>query len=199
MLSPLVFSSITGGELFDRIIELQRYSEKEAAHVMKQALNGLKHMHDKQLVHRDLKPENLLLSSKSADATIKLADFGFSRESRNNADCTEMVGTPEYMAPEIVALRERRGGYSKPVDIWAMGVVLYILCARSFSSLGIPGCHSLVFYRLSGIHPFQMEDEEQMLSNIQHGRWRWLGSNWYSFTFYPCSVIPPSFLSNFCY
>jgi serine/threonine protein kinase len=69
-----------------------------------------------------------------------------------------MVGTPEYMAPEIVVLRERSGGYSKPVDIWAMGVVLYIL--------------------LSGIHPFQMEDEEQMLGNIQNGRWRWLGSNW---------------------
>jgi len=154
----VVLEFITGGELFDRIIELQRYSEKEAAHVMNQALHGLKHMHDKSLVHRDLKPENLLLSSKSADATIKLADFGFSRESKTHTDCSEMVGTPEYMAPEIVALRERSGGYSKPVDIWAMGVVLYIL--------------------LSGIHPFQMEDEEQMLSNIQNGRWRWLGSNW---------------------
>lgn len=57
-------------------------------------------------------------------------------------------------------LRERNGGYGKPVDIWAMGVVLYIL--------------------LSGIHPFQMEDEDQMLNNIQNGRWRWLGSNWCS-------------------
>lgn len=154
----VVLEYITGGELFDRIIELQRYSEKEASHVMRQALSGLKHMHDKNLVHRDLKPENLLLSSKSPDATIKLADFGFSRESKTLTDCTEMVGTPEYMAPEIVILRERNGGYGKPVDIWAMGVVLYIL--------------------LSGIHPFQMEDEDQMLNNIQNGRWRWLGSNW---------------------
>lgn len=93
--------SITGGELFDRIIELQRYSEKEASHVMRQALSGLKHMHDKNLVHRDLKPENLLLSSKSPDATIKLADFGFSRESKTLTDCTEMVGTPEYMVRHL--------------------------------------------------------------------------------------------------
>jgi len=154
----VVLEFITGGELFDRIIELQRYSEKEAAHVMRQALHGLKHMHDKALAHRDLKPENLLLSSKDANATIKLADFGFSRKTTTGNDCHEMVGTPEYMAPELIAQRDRDAGYSKPVDIWAMGVVLYIL--------------------LSGIHPFQMEDEEMMMNNIQAGRWRWLGSNW---------------------
>jgi len=154
----VVLEFITGGELFDRIIELQRYSEKEATHVMRQALGGLKHMHERDFAHRDLKPENLLLSSKDASATIKLADFGFSRKTSSGGDCHEMVGTPEYMAPELVAQRDRDAGYGRPVDIWALGVVLYIL--------------------LSGIHPFQMEDEEQMLNNIQAGRWRWLGSNW---------------------
>lgn len=147
---------------------------------MRQALLGLKHMHDKNIVHRDLKPENILLASPEPTATIKLADFGFSRISKASDDCHELVGTPEYsasplsfflplllhssrffslsVAPELVALRDRDAGYSKPVDIWAMGVVLYIL--------------------LSGIHPFQIEDENQMLANIQAGRWRWLGANW---------------------
>jgi len=69
-----------------------------------------------------------------------------------------MVGTPPYMAPELAALRAETAKYGKPVDIWAMGVVLYIL--------------------LSGIHPFQIEDEEQMLDNIQRGKWSWLGPYW---------------------
>lgn len=157
-MTALTDCSISGGELFDRIIALSRFSEKEAASAMRQALIGLKHMHEQHLAHRDLKPENLLLSSKEPDASIKLADFGFSREVKGSRDCHDMVGTPEYMAPELVALRDKDVGYGKPVDIWAMGVVLYIL--------------------LSGIHPFQMEDEEQMLSNIQSGKWRWLGNNW---------------------
>jgi len=64
------------------------------------------------------------------------------------------------IAPELVRLRhaDAEGGYGRPVDLWAIGVILYIL--------------------LSGIHPFQIEDEEQMLDNIEHSRWQWLGDNW---------------------
>jgi len=157
----VVMELITGGELFDRIIELRRYTEKDASHVARQALLGIKHMHDKDLVHRDLKPENLLLSSKLADATVKVADFGFATECKNDEELFETLGTPPYMAPELVILRnddDSLPGYSKPVDVWALGICLYIL--------------------LSGIHPFQIEDEEQMLDNIEDGVWRWLGPNW---------------------
>lgn len=153
----VVMELITGGELFDRIIELRHYSEKDASKVMYQALLGLKHMHDQNLIHRDLKPENLLLASKEPGADVKLADFGFATTCVG-LELDDMVGTPPYMAPELAVLRTDSTKYGKSVDIWAMGVVLYIL--------------------LSGIHPFQIEDEEQMLNNIQHGKWSWLGPYW---------------------
>eukprot|EP01126_Amoeba_proteus_P053739 TRINITY_DN656_c0_g1_i19.p1 TRINITY_DN656_c0_g1~~TRINITY_DN656_c0_g1_i19.p1 ORF type:complete len:447 (+),score=70.01 TRINITY_DN656_c0_g1_i19:324-1664(+) len=159
----VVMELITGGELFDRIIELRRYTEKDASHVMRQVLLGLKHMHDQHIVHRDLKPENLLLSSKELNATVKLADFGFSVFCAPNAELFETLGTPPYMAPELVVLRnddEDLPGYGKGVDVWAIGICLYIL--------------------LSGIHPFQIEDEDLMLDNIEEGKWRWLGPNWNS-------------------
>jgi len=157
----VVMERITGGELFDRIIELRRYTEKDASHVTRQALKGIKHMHDKHLVHRDLKPENLLLSSKAADATVKVADFGFSIECQDDEELFDTLGTPPYMAPELVILRNddpTLPGYGKGVDTWALGICLYIL--------------------LSGVHPFQIEDENQMLNNIEDGKWKWLGPNW---------------------
>jgi len=153
----VVLELITGGELFDRIIELRRYTEKDASHVMSQALNGLKCMHDKNLIHRDLKPENLLLSSKNPDATVKLADFGFATICAG-LDLDEMLGTPPYFAPELSKLRTQVIKYGKAVDIWAMGVIMYIL--------------------LSGFHPFQIDDEDLMLNNIENAKWNWLGPNW---------------------
>jgi len=151
---------VTGGELFDRIIELQRYSEREAVHVMLQVLAGLKHMHDHNIAHRDLKPENLLLSSKEPHATVKIADFGFATKVSTDSELLQLVGTPPYFAPELSRLRDESvmEGYGRPVDIWAMGVILYIL--------------------LSGIHPFQIADEDLMLDNIQAAKWDWVGPNW---------------------
>jgi len=157
----VVLEMITGGELFDRIIELRRYTEKDASHVMRQALLGIRHMHERNLVHRDIKPENLLLSSKDADAMVKVADFGFACVCKGEHDLDETLGTPPYMAPEIVVLRnedEDLPGYGKKVDIWALGVCLYIL--------------------LSGVHPFQIPDEDEMLDLIEAGDWTWKGSNW---------------------
>jgi len=155
-----VLELVTGGELFDRIIELQRYSEKDAVHVMFQALSGLKHMHDLRIAHRDLKPENLLLSSKDPSATVKLADFGFATQLTHDGELLQLVGTPPYFAPELSILRDESimEGYGRPVDVWAMGVILYIL--------------------LSGIHPFQIADEDLMLDNIQNAKWDWVGPNW---------------------
>jgi len=156
----VVIEIINGGELFDRIIEYESYSESEAARVMQEALSGLKHMHDLDYIHRDLKPENLLLSSKERDANIKIADFGFSCKMKKNG-LRAVVGTPPYMAPELVRLRsgnKELPGYDSKVDCWAIGVILYIL--------------------LSGIHPFQIDDEDKMLENIESGKWEWEGSHW---------------------
>jgi len=156
----VVMELINGGELFDRVIELRRFTEKDAAATVRQAFLALQHMHARALAHRDIKPENLLLSSKSSDATIKLADFGFAAQaSTGDSGLIDLLGTPEYMAPELVRLRHAtEGSYGRAVDVWALGVVLFVL--------------------LSGIHPFQQEDEEAMLDNIEHARWKWLGRNW---------------------
>jgi len=156
----VIMERINGGELFDRIIQYETYNEVEAARVMNQALSALKHMHDLEYVHRDLKPENLLLSSKERDATIKLADFGFATKFKEGG-LRSVVGTPPYMAPELVRLR---GGnrdfpsYDKKVDCWSIGIILYIL--------------------LSGVHPFQMDDDEVMMQTIESGTWDWIGTTW---------------------
>jgi len=151
----VVLELITGGELFDRIIELKRYTEKDASHVITQALLGVKHMHEKKIAHRDIKPENLLLSSKSEDEVVKVADFGFSKDTNDDFDLWETLGTPPYMAPEIVILRNDEAtnqvGYGRPVDVWALGICLYIL--------------------LSGIHPYQQESDDKMLDEIEAGFW----------------------------
>jgi len=156
----VVLERINGGELFDRIIELQSYSESEAVFVMFQALSALKHMHDLDYVHRDLKPENLLLSSKDPSSNIKIADFGFSAKMKPNG-LRSIVGTPPYMAPELLRLRsgnKKVPGYDKKVDTWSIGIILYIL--------------------LSGAHPFQLDDEEEMMENIEAGEWEWIGDEW---------------------
>lgn len=152
-----IYNSITGGELFDRIVELQRYTEKEASKVFKQILSGIQHLHSQNIAHRDLKPENLLLSSKDSDAVVKLADFGFAK-TENGDTLTGYVGTPPYMAPELVSIRKTYGKYNRAVDMWAVGVILYIM--------------------LSGNHPFQIDDEEMMLENIEQAKWEWDGEVW---------------------
>lgn len=155
----LLAPSIDGGELFDRIIALHHYTEKEAARVFRQILTAVAHLHSKGICHRDLKPENLLLSSKSDDAVVKVADFGFAANCKIEPEMTALVGTPPYMACELVFLRHQAdGGYTKQVDMWSLGVILYIL--------------------LSGIHPFQLDDEEEMLCNIENAQWGWVGEAW---------------------
>jgi serine/threonine protein kinase len=123
----LVFDLCTGGELFDRICAKGNYYEVDAANLVRTIMKAVKYIHDEGIVHRDLKPENLLFRTKAEDADIMIADFGLSRV-MNEAKMTlltEICGTPGYMAPEIF----KRTGHSKPVDIWAMGVITYFLLA----------------------------------------------------------------------
>lgn len=145
--------------MFDRIITLHHFSEKVAARLFKQILEAVAHLHSKGICHRDLKPENLLLSDKSEDAAVKVADFGFAANCKINPEMTALVGTPPYMACELVFLRHQEdGGYTIQVDMWSLGVILYIM--------------------LSGIHPFQLDDEEEMLVNIENAQWGWVGDAW---------------------
>jgi|Transcript_21814 calcium/calmodulin-dependent protein kinase I len=111
-----------GGELFDRIVEKDHYSEKEAAKTISPIVDAIKYCHEMGIVHRDLKPENLLYATNDDAAIIKISDFGMARFYDDDV-MTTACGTPSYVAPEILGGR----GYGFEVDIWSVGVVLYIM------------------------------------------------------------------------
>lgn len=118
----LVLELLEGGELFDRIIEKGHFSEADASRSFVQMVEALAYLHSKQIVHRDLKPENLLFSTKAADASIKLIDFGLAGSCKDGPLKTP-CGTPNYVAPEIL----RRSKYGTQADMWSIGVILYII------------------------------------------------------------------------
>ena len=117
-----------GGELFEKIVEMHKFSEKQAASLMKKILSSVKHLHEHGICHRDLKPENFLFSDNSSEGEIKLIDFGLSKRFGHiqEADPSEkmhtIVGTPYYVAPEVL-----KGNYDFSCDVWSLGVILYIM------------------------------------------------------------------------
>ena len=121
----LLFDLVTGGEVFDKICEVGHYSEREAAAVIRQVSLALQHLHTRNIVHRDLKPENLLLVSPERESDVKLCDFGLARfvDPAHPRSLVGRSGTLMYFAPEVVEGRS----YGKEVDLWALGVLLYIL------------------------------------------------------------------------
>uniref|UniRef100_A0A667H5I9 calcium/calmodulin-dependent protein kinase n=1 Tax=Lynx canadensis TaxID=61383 RepID=A0A667H5I9_LYNCA len=142
----LVFDLVTGGELFEDIVAREYYSEADASHCIQQILESVNHCHLNGIVHRDLKPENLLLASKSKGAAVKLADFGLAIEVQGDQQAWfGFAGTPGYLSPEVL----RKDPYGKPVDMWACGVILYIL--------------------LVGYPPFWDEDQHRLYQQIKAG------------------------------
>lgn len=123
----LVMELVKGGDLFDSIVEKQRYTEVEARRAMRRLLSAVHYLHhDSNIVHRDLKPENVLCSSPT---DVKLADFGLAKIMKADGLKT-FCGTPAYFAPEVLQRRHTLAGegrYGKPADMWSLGVILYIL------------------------------------------------------------------------
>uniref|UniRef100_A0A8C6MAN9 Calcium/calmodulin dependent protein kinase I n=1 Tax=Nothobranchius furzeri TaxID=105023 RepID=A0A8C6MAN9_NOTFU len=119
----LVMQLVSGGELFDRIIEKGFYTEKDASKLIQQILDAVKYLHELGIVHRDLKPENLLYYSMDEDSKIMISDFGLSKIEGSGSVMSTACGTPGYVAPEVLAQKP----YSKAVDCWSIGVISYIL------------------------------------------------------------------------
>lgn len=127
----LVTEYVSGGELFDKIVQAGNYSERDAALIIKQVLEGVEYMHDKKVSHRDLKPENLLCAGGEGKeiGVIKIADFGLAKSFEgssgggNAGALTTSCGTPDYVAPEVL----RASPYDQCVDLWSVGVITYIL------------------------------------------------------------------------
>ncbi|KAL9126936.1 MAG: hypothetical protein Q9217_004094 [Psora testacea] len=122
----LVLELAPEGELFNCIVLKQHLTEEESRKVFIQLFQGIRYLHERNIVHRDIKPENILLTDK--DLSVKLADFGLAKIIGEESFTTTLCGTPSYVAPEILE-NSRHRKYSRAVDIWSLGVVLYIcLC-----------------------------------------------------------------------
>ncbi|XP_054163991.1 serine/threonine-protein kinase DCLK1-like isoform X2 [Oppia nitens] len=135
----LVMELVKGGDLFDAITLANKYTEVDASHMIHDLAGALQYLHSMNIVHRDVKPENLLIYEKNCVKSLKLGDFGLAVEMEDNLLLYSVCGTPTYVAPEILA----ETGYGKQVDIWAAGVIAYIL--------------------LCGFPPFANEDNDQDL------------------------------------
>ncbi|KAL8675344.1 MAG: hypothetical protein Q9168_000301 [Polycauliona sp. 1 TL-2023] len=122
----LVLELAPEGELFNTIVMKQKLSENETRNVFVQLFQGIKYLHERNIVHRDIKPENILLAD--TQLSVKLADFGLAKIIGEESFTTTLCGTPSYVAPEILE-NSRHRKYTRAVDVWSLGVVLYIcLC-----------------------------------------------------------------------
>ncbi|KAG1368809.1 calcium-dependent protein kinase 10 [Cocos nucifera] len=140
----LVMELCEGGELFDRIVARGHYSERAAAAVARTVAEVVKMCHENGVMHRDLKPENFLYAHKKENSPLKAIDFGLSIFFRPGERFSEIVGSPYYMAPEVL-----KRNYGPEVDIWSAGVILYIL--------------------LCGVPPFWAETEQGVAQAILRG------------------------------
>jgi len=151
----MVMEKMTGGELFDRIVEKEKYTEGEARDEVKAVTGALLYCHDLGIVHRDLKPENLLYSSKDeSESILKIADFGLAKLTKSDYAMQTACGTPGYVAPEILEGK----AYASEVDIWSMGVITYIL--------------------LCGFPPFYDDNNAKLFKMIKRGEFDYPSPYW---------------------
>lgn len=150
----LVTEIMSGGELFDRIVQKEYYTEQEARDVCRILFGALKYCHDRRVAHRDLKPENLLLQSREDDQNVKIADFGFAKKCTSTKCLLTQCGTPGYVAPEIL----NGIPYGTQADMWSIGVILYIL--------------------LAGYPPFNGSNQRELFKLIKKGRYEFHKQYW---------------------
>ena len=142
-----------GGELFDMISQKGNFSEKDACIIMKQLMSAICYSHQNNIVHRDLKPENILLDSDTDDLTIKIIDWGCAQTIKTVKKSKQADGTAYYIAPEVL-----KGEYNEKCEIWACGVIFYIL--------------------LCGYPPFNGETDEDIYEAVLEGKFEFPDEEW---------------------
>uniref|UniRef100_A0A674EAQ7 Myosin light chain kinase, smooth muscle n=1 Tax=Salmo trutta TaxID=8032 RepID=A0A674EAQ7_SALTR len=143
----MVLEMISGGELFERIIDEDfELTEREVIKYMLQIVDGVHYIHKQGIVHLDLKPENIMCVNKTG-STIKLIDFGLARRLESSGTLKVLFGTPEFVAPEVINYE----AISYPTDMWSIGVICYIL--------------------VSGLSPFMGDNDNETLSNVTSATW----------------------------
>ncbi|CAD8206359.1 unnamed protein product [Paramecium octaurelia] len=149
----LITEYLSGGELFERIKKMNSFTEKRASDLMRQILMAIVYCHEKKIVHRDLKPENVLFSGTEPDALLKIIDFGCSRRFNSQKNMTKRLGTPYYIAPEVL-----NHNYNEKCDVWSCGVILYIL--------------------LCGYPPFTGKNENEIFEKVKIGKFKFPIEEW---------------------
>ena len=142
-----------GGELFDRIIQLKKFTEVQAAEILFQLLSAISYCHDKKVTHRDLKPENILLEERNEGLSIKVADFGSSSFIDSKKKLSGCFGSAYYVAPEVLL-----GDYNEKCDIWSVGVIMFIL--------------------LTGKPPYNGRDERIILDQVKNSPLQISSADW---------------------
>ncbi|KAK9282917.1 hypothetical protein L1049_011142 [Liquidambar formosana] len=149
----VVMELCAGGELFDRIIQRGHYTERKAAELTRTIVGVVEACHSLGVMHRDLKPENFLFVNKQEDSLLKTIDFGLSIFFKPGEKFIDVVGSPYYVAPEVLKKR-----YGQEADVWSAGVILYIL--------------------LSGVPPFWAETEQGIFEQVLHGELDFSSDPW---------------------
>ncbi|EER13332.1 calcium-dependent protein kinase, putative [Perkinsus marinus ATCC 50983] len=151
----LVMEACTGGELYERLAKLNRYSERDAAKILRHILYAVSYLHSLNICHRDIKLENFVYTDDTADARLKLCDFGFGTIVHQKGDCplTAAMGSIHYVAPEVL-----EGRYGLQCDMWSVGVILYML--------------------LNGTPPFDGADDGEIAEAVRHAPLKLSGSRW---------------------
>lgn len=124
----IVLELVEGGELFDKVVSISQYDEPTAKLLFYQMVSACKYLHDQGITHRDLKPENILLSTDDLETLIKVTDFGLSKFVDAGSIMKTFCGTPTYLSPEILETAGT-GAYTKAIDVWSLGVILFICLA----------------------------------------------------------------------
>lgn len=158
----LVTELCQGGELFEKIIERTSqpgvgcFTEQEVARILYQILSAVAYMHEYNCVHRDIKPENILFETRDESSPIKIIDLGLARKhygKRREPPMSTIVGTPYYIAPEVLCKR-----YDKSCDIWSIGVIAYTL--------------------FTGYPPFNGDDDKKVFAAVRKGKYYFHQDDW---------------------
>lgn len=149
----IVTEFLAGGELFDRIEKLSKFTETTAARYISQILMAISYLHSKKIIHRDIKPENIVFETPDADSNLKVIDFGTSRQVFQDKKLNTKMGTAYYIAPEVL-----KKNYDFKCDIWSCGIILYVF--------------------LCGYPPFNGSTEEKIIKRVIEGNLMFPKEEW---------------------